>query len=322
MIYHRLIPVLAFFIVLCSCRPEIETPQPTLERIQGKSGKLIRNGELSLIVNGWEEVEPDAFYTPEAGVRTLEVDVILVNASRLSIDFDAQYFSLTDSQGRKYTEPHYFTSIEIGGPILFGAIFPGDRLRMKIGYEVMKDASGFRLSLELQDWWLEKYPIQAEKLVYVELDRQPGIRTPPAFVEGELPVATISLDGGSRSCGYWSIQINEIQFRAPDRIILDMAGSREIEVILVDISIIFNGGEDAGFAWGETFWIQDWSGSRYPSMPLGVFYGYNFYFPDYPPPGEEFEGWIGFLIPLPFEKSVLVFNCGTSERLNWAISMV
>jgi hypothetical protein len=335
MIFRKLaLSAIALFF-LCSCRPATAAGAPTAEKekptntltpqsrmTQGASGTLIRNGDLILFINGWREVEPDVFYTPEAGIRTVEVDALVVNQGRVCVKFYMEFFSLMDSQGRKYTEPRSFSPPEIGGSMWDGFVFPGDRFRMKVGFEVRQDASGFRLSLDLPDWWLEEYPVRAEKSVFVDLDPRPGAGVVPASIDGEIPFPAIPLDEKSRTCGPWTIQIRDFQFRQPNEIIRAMAGSRSIEAVLTDIAITLSEGEEVRPAVDSFFWIQDWSGNRFPAIALGNVYGYGYTFPTFSLPGEEMESWIGFLIPLPDEGSVMVFNCGDSDRIHWRIPQI
>ena len=110
-------------------------------------GQVIKIGQISLVVLGWEEVEGTEFEMPEEGNRFIAVEVLFVNPTNKDVTIYSNTMFLKDSDARPYGVDFIATTIVKGGGI-GGTLIPGERLRSKLGFQVPTGTQGLQFIFE------------------------------------------------------------------------------------------------------------------------------------------------------------------------------
>ena len=180
--------------------PQADTPEPTTGKTTFNTNDVIRIGDFTVIVLGWDNLEPNEYTKPDEGNKFIAVELLIVNAGKTT-----EYVSsllqmyLKDDTGQKY-------DMDFGTSMLMkydmsNYVVPGERVLGGVGFQIPQGAKGLVFVFDESVWSTGK--------LFVNLSPEPGISDPPARVEGEVPPNAMGI-GEKGTIGKLSITVNSI----------------------------------------------------------------------------------------------------------------
>lgn len=147
-----------------------------------QAGDVLSSNNQHFMVLGWEVLPGDGFFAPDPGFMYIAVDMIIVNTNpepiAISSFLQTDIKSAEDEDSADYSYS-IWASVAIKSHMIDGSnILPGERVRVKIGFEVPEDASEMLFGYTTEFFFTSP--------IWIALDDAPGLLSPPAFIPGEL----------------------------------------------------------------------------------------------------------------------------------------
>lgn len=258
-------------------------------------GEVIRVGDLTMVVLGWEVLKGDQFNKPDPGKKFVAIDVIFVNHGSKSRSLSSLLqMNLKDETGQNYDVD--LSAQVAAGSSPQGELSPGERLRGKVGFQVPEDAKGLVFVFDANIFGTGK--------VFVDLGPEPIVVEPPPDIVGEHGVKTFAV-GDQIRIGDLVLIVHQVTYPPGDQFNKPEPGNK---FVVIDLTLENKGSEDRHVSSLLQMYLKDEQGRKY-ELDLAATVASGGSTPDGEiAPGEKLRGQVGFQIPENAKNLVFVFD--------------
>lgn len=269
-----------------------QQPQPQVFNV----GDIVTIGDSTLVVLGWDNVEPSEFFEPDPGKKFIAVDLLVVNNSSEARGISSlMQMSLKDSTAQQY-KPDLMANMAVDSNSVDGELAPGEKLRGRVGFSVPESISGLQFVFDANIFGTGK--------VTVNLGDQPLAVDPPSEIAGEAPQQIFAV-GDVVEIGDFSLVVNEVtepqatDFFQPDE------GKRFLGI---DLTLENKTTEPVAVSTMLQMEVKDDTGQTY-NLDIGAISAMDGTTPDGElAPGEKLRGQVGYQVPRDATGLMFVFD--------------
>ena len=260
-----------------------------------KIGDIVKAGDLTVVVLGWEKVQGDQFTKPEKGKEFIAVDLLLLNQGTKAKNISSLLqMYLKDNTGQKY-EPDLEAQTVVGSAPE-GEISPGERIRGKIGFQVPKEVGALTFVYDVDVFGTGK--------IFVDLGKEPKVVPPPPSLAGEKQTQVYNV-GDSVKVGDLVLTVNNVTYPKGDEFNKPKEGYR---FVVVDLTIENQGSTSVQISSLLQMSLKDATGQIY-DVDLSAVEASGGTTPDGEvAPKEKVRGQVGFQAPKDAKDLVFVFD--------------